>query len=308
MPSQFQHPHFDAAESIVIERKLEFIRSKTYDQPYPELLARQLIPVTHEAPAGAETIKYDIYDKVGLAQRIRSYSDNLPRADVKVREDRVPVHGYGIAYGYSKQELRASMLANSNLDAKKAAAARFGFELRVDLIGASGNGEGLIGLLNIPSANVYIVPADGTASSALWTAKTEDLILRDMNGVTTKSASLTNGIETPDTLLLPLDQYNLAAVKRVANTQATVLEFFLRTSPYIKSVIPWFRCKAAGSGATDRMVAYRRDPNKLNLEIPLEFEQNPPEARGLGVEIACEGRIAGVICAFPMSVTYGDGI
>lgn len=308
MPSQFQHPHFDAAENINIERKLEFVRSKTYDQPYPELLARQLIPVTHEAPAGAETIKYDIYDKVGLAQRIRSYSDNLPRADVKVREDRVPVHGYGIAYGYSKQELRSSIMSGANLDTKKANAARYGFELRVELIGASGNGEGLVGLLNIPNANVYTVPADGTASSALWTAKTEDLILRDMNGVCNKSASLTNGIETPDTLLMPLDQYNLAATKRVTNTTSTVLEFFLRTSPYIKSVIPWFRCKAAGSGATDRMVAYRRSPEKLNLEIPLEFEQNPPEARGLGVEIACEGRIAGVICPFPMSITYGDGI
>lgn len=309
MPSPFQHPHFDAAENINIERKLEFVRSKTYDQPYPELLARQLIPVSHEAPAGAETIKYDIYDKVGIAQRIRSYSDNLPRADVKVREDRVPVHGYGIAYGYSKQELRSSMLSGSNLDQKKAAAARFGFELRVDLIGAAGNNEGLYGLLNIPSANLYVVPADGTAASALWTAKTPDLILRDMNGVSNKSVSLTNGIEMPDTLLLPIDQYNyISSTARSATSDTTILKFFLGANPFIKSVIPWFRCKGAGAGATDRMVAYRRSPDKLSLEIPLEFEQNPPEARGLGVEIACEGRIAGVICPFPMSVTVGDGL
>lgn len=309
MAPTFSSPHFDAAENIQIERRLEYVRTRVVEQPYPELLARQIVPVTHEAPAGAETIKYDIYDKVALAQRIRSYSDNLPRADVKVREERVPVHGYGIAYGYSKQELRASLVSGANLDQKKAAAARFGFELRVDIIGAGGNGEGLVGILNIPNANIYTVPADGTGSSPLWTAKTPDQILRDLNGVANKSVGLTNGIEMPDTLALPIDQYNLiASTARSANSDTTILKFFLGSNPYIKTVIPWFRCKAAGSGATDRMVAYRRSPDKLSLEIPLEFEQNPPEPRGLGIEIACEGRIAGVICPFPMSVTYGDGI
>ncbi len=302
-------PHFDAAENVFIERKLEYVKSKVYEQPYPEFLGRQLVPVSHEVPAGAETIKYDIFDKVGMAQRIRSYSDNLPRADVKVREERSPVHGYGIAYGYSNRELRASLMANVNLDAKKANAARFGFELAVDVIAAGGNSEGLLGLLTLPNANAYTVPADGTGASALWTAKTPDQIIRDLNGVSNKSVGLTNGIEMPDTLLLPIDQYNyVASTPRASVSDTTILKFFLGASPFVKTVIPWFRCKGAGSGGTDRMVAYKRSPDKLTFEIPMEFTQQPPQLRNLAVDVPCEGEVGGVIAPYPMSVTYGDGI
>lgn len=298
----------DAAANAFIERQLEFVEAEAVRQPYPELLGRQVVPVTHRAPPGTETISYRIMDRVGIAQRIKSYSDNIPRADVNAREDRVPVHVYGMGYGYSFKELRAAAKAQVPLDAEKAQAARQGFELRVDLIAFNGNGEGLYGLLNLPNANSYVVPADGSGASALWTAKTEDLILRDLNGIATKAADLTNGVETPDTLLLPLAQFNLASVKRITNTQATVLEFFLRTNPYIRRVIPVWRCKGAGAGGTDRMVAYRADPSKVRLEIPMEFMFHTAQERGLGVEIPGEGEIAGVISPFPMSVTFGDGI
>src|SRR6266498_3526093 len=302
-------PHLDAAENVFIERKLEYVKAKVVETPYPELIGRQLVPVSHEAPAGAETIKYDIYDKVGLAQRIRSYSDNLPRADVKVREERSPVHGYGIAYGYANRELRAAIMANVNLEQRKANAARYGFELQLDIIAASGNSEGLLGLLTLTNANAYTVPADGTGSSQLWTNKTADQIIRDLNGVANKSVGLTNGIEMPDTLLLPIDQYNyIASTPRATISDTTILKFFLGANPFIKTVIPWFRCKGSGSGATDRMVAYKRSPDKLTLEIPMEFTQQPPQLRNLGVDIPCEGEIGGVICPYPMSVTYGDGI
>ena len=300
----------DAAQSMFIERQLEYVEAEILRQPYPDLLARQLVPVSHRANAGAETISYRTYDRVGVAQRIKSYADNIVRADVSAKEDRVPIHGYGIGYGYSNQEMRAAAFAGTPLDSEKALAARQGFELRVDMIGASGNGEGLYGLLNLPNANVYTVPADGTGSSALWTAKSAALILRDMNGLSGKSISLTNGIERPDTLVLPLDQYTLIATTPWATTASdtTILEFFLKNSPWVKSVIPWYRCKAAGSGSTDRMVAYRRDPSKLRLEIPMEYQLNQPQLRNYGVEVPGEGRVAGVICPFPMSVTYGDGI
>jgi hypothetical protein len=76
----------------------------------------------------------------------------------------------------------------------------------------------------------------------------------------------------------------------------------------VKTVIPWYRCKGAGEGGTNRMVAYKRNPDKLTLEIPMEFTQQPPQLRNLAVDIPCEGEIGGVICPFPLSVTYGDGI
>lgn len=308
MPLKNPVQHLDSAQNAFVERQLEAVEAEVYRQPYPEFKARSIIPVTHKVPAGAETLVYKTYDRVGLAIRIRSYSDNIPNADVNATESRSPIHGYGMGYGYSFQELRAAAFAQMALDAEKAFAARQGFEAQVENIGAAGNGEGLVGLLNIANANVYTVPADGTAASALWTAKTPDLILRDLNGLALKSVQLTNGIERPDTIVLPEELYAaISSTPRSSGSDTTILEFFLRNSPYVRSVIPWEKTKTAGSGSTKRMCAFQRNPSKLRLEIPMEFMFHAAQERGLGISIPGEGRIAGVVCPFPMAVSYGDG-
>jgi len=298
----------DAAGTAFIERQLEFVEAEVIRQPYPALIGREIVPVTHRAPPGTQTIAFKLMDRVGLAQRIKSYSDNIPRADVNAKEERVPVHNYGIGYGYSFAELRAAAKAQMPLDAEKAQAAREGFEMRVDMIAAQGNGEGLIGILNIPNANVYVVP-NGAAASPLWANKTADEILADLNGIANKGAELTNGIESPDTLLLPLESYHIITNKRLgATNDVTVAKFFLENNAYIRRIIPWFRCKGAGAGGTNRMVAYRADPSRIRLELPMEFQFHTAQERGLGVEVPGEGEIAGVICPRPMSLTFGDGI
>lgn len=298
----------DAAQTAFIERQLEQVEAEVIRQPYPALIGRQVVPVTHQARPGTQTIVARIMDRTGIAQRIKSYADNLPRAGVSVREDRVPVHVYGLGYGYTFAELRAAAVAGMPLDAEEAQAAREGFELRVDEIAAKGNGEGLIGILNLPNANAYVVP-NGAGGFATFAKKTPDEILADLFAMATKSAELTNGVEAADTLLLPLEQYHLCTTKRLgATNETTVLKFFLENNPYIKTVIPWYRCKGAGTAGADLMVAYRRDPSRIRLEIPMEYLFHSPQEKGLGVEIPGEGEIAGVICRRQMSVTYGSGI
>ena len=56
------------------------------------------------------------------------------------------------------------------------------------------------------------------------------------------------------------------------------------------------------------MCAFQRNPSKLRLEVPMEFMFHPAQERGLGIVVPGEGRIAGVVCPFPMAVTFGDGI
>ena len=55
------------------------------------------------------------------------------------------------------------------------------------------------------------------------------------------------------------------------------------------------------------MVAYQRDPMVLQLEIPQEFEQFPPQARGLSFVVPCHARIGGVHMHYPLAVAYMDG-
>lgn len=299
----------DADESIFFLKELEAVKSKAYDVLYPEYKCRRLIPVSFEAGPGAETIKYEQYDSVGVAKIINSYADDLPRADVKGKEFRSPVKSLGASYGYSVQEIRSARMAKKPLEQRKANAAKKAIQIKENKIAFFGDSaSGLQGLINHPNIQEYTVPADGTGSSKLWSTKTAAQILRDMVGMVTQVVSVTKGVETPDTLLLTIDHYNVVANTQMPNLNMTILKFFLENNPYIKNVEWLLELKAAGAGATDRMMTYRRDPEKLTLEIPQDFEQFPPQEKGLEFVVACHERIGGIIFPYPLSACFGDGI
>lgn len=297
------------AESAFFERQLEHVKAKTYDKLYPEFKARKLIPVSYETPAGAKTITYQSFDRVGVAKIIASYADDLPRADVKGTEHHSPVKTIGSSYGYNLEEIEGAMMAGLPLEQRKANAARFACEAQLDSIAAVGNADhGLQGLLNIANALGHTV-ANGAAGTKTWKTKTNAEKLADLAGIVKYIIAQTNGVEIPDTLLLPEDQYaDIAQAQLSSGVAETVLSFFLRTNPYIKAVMPWAKLAGAGDGGTNRMVCYKRDPDKLTLEIPLEFEQRPAQERNLEMIVPCRMKTGGVICPYPLSVAYGDGI
>ena len=132
-----------------------------------------------------------------------------------------------------------------------------------------------------------------------------------MSAVPNNIVTTTKEVEQPDTMLLPLAQYGLIATTPMSPTNAsnvTILEFFLRTNPYIKMVEPWYALTGAGAGGFDRMVVYRRDPDALMLVIPQEFEQFPPQQRGLEFLVPCHARCGGVQTPYPLSICYADHI
>ena len=302
--------HLDANESVFFSRELEFVKSKSYNVMYPELKARSLIPVSFEAGPGAETITYEQYDQVGMAKIVASYADDLPRADIKGKEFTSRVRSLGDAYGYNIQEIRAAKMVGKPLEQRKANAAKRAMEQKVDAIAALGDADfGLLGLINHPNISSTTLPADGTGASTLWNTKTPLLIIRDMNKVANFIVENTKEVEQPDTMLMPVEQYNyISSTPMSVDNSMTILKMFLANSPYIKNVIPWNKLKGAGAGGLDRMIAYNKSPEKLTLEIPQDFEQLDVEQRGLEFLVPCHSRIGGVIIYYPLSVAYADGL
>lgn len=296
-------------DSAFIERQLEAVKAKTYDVKYADLMARQLLPVSHETPAGAETIKYNSYDMFGLAKVIEAYATDLPRSDVRVTESRQVIKSLGTSYGYNVQELRAAQMAQMPLEQRKANSARRAIEQRIDIIASLGDAvNGLTGILNLPNAQTYTIP-NGGGGMQLWSTKTGLEILADMNLAAAQIVTSTNDIEHPSTIAVPVKQYAIISMTPVnSGIPATVLEHFLKSSPWVKEVIPWYRLSGAGAAGSDRMLVYSRDPDHLWLDIPQEFEQFPVQPLGLEFRIPCHARCAGVICPYPLSVLYGDHI
>lgn len=300
----------DSDESIFFGRELEKVKAKTYDVLFPEYKALQLIPMGEDVDPGAETIRYESFEDVGIAQLLASYSDDVPRADVKGKENRSPVKPLASSYAYNLQEIRAAKMAGKPLVQRKANAAKRAIDYKQNLIGFFGDSAtGLLGLVNNPNIQEYTVPADGAGSAKTFVSKTADLMLRDMNGVCNQIFSVTMGVHSATTLLLPLAQYTRVATTMMGvNANETVLSFFLKTQPFCKEVTWLNELKLAGAASTDRMIAYMKSPDVLTLEIPQPFEQLPVQEEGFEFVTYCHQRTGGVIVYYPLAICFGDGI
>lgn len=310
LPDVVNSPRLDADQTVFFARELEHVKAKSYDVRYAELKARSLIPVSNEAGPGAESITYYQYDMFGVAKIIGTYAKDLPRADVRGKKFTSPVETVATSYGYTLQDIRAAAMANKPLEQRKANAARRAFEQTVNTIALFGNSAynlpGFLSNANIPNA---AVANDGDGATTTWSTKTPDQILRDMNALVNGIVKLTKGAEVPTTLLLPVDQYTMiASTARSPNSDTTILEYFLDNNPFIKEVDWVNELAGAGTGSTDLMVAYKRDPDAMTLEIPQEYEQLPVQEVGLEFLVPCHGRIGGCIMYYPLSASFGYGI
>ena len=299
----------DAGESAFFVRELEYIKAKSYDTKQKSLKAMMLLPVSTEADPGAETITYRRYTQVGTAAIVSDYAENSPRVDIYGAEYTSKVYTISDSFGYSRQEIRRARMSGKNLDVRRASAAKRAFEEKIESIAWSGDvAHSISGFIAYPGITLYTVP-NGAAGTKTWITKTPDEIIKDVKGLVLAVTDTTNGIEIPDTLLLPYAQYMDIATRRVTDGDSkTVLTYIKDNFPMLKNIEWLTQLKAAGAGATDQMMCYSKSPDSLTLEIPMPYTQLPPQTKGLGFEIMTEGRCGGIIVYYPLSISYGIGI
>jgi len=299
----------DAGESAFFARQLEQIAAKTYDIKYAELKSLKFLPVDTSINPGVEAYTYRQFELFGVAKIVADYAKDFPNANVNGKEFTSKIKSLGAGYGYSIQEIRAAAFAQMPLDQAKANAARRAIMQGHDNIARDGDStNGLTGFLGLSNTTSFVVP-NGAAGTATWATKTPDEIVADLNGIANGIVSSTKEIEVPDTILLPIAQYTYIASRRMGDGDSTtILKHFLMSNPYIKTVESWYALTGAGSGGTDRMVCYRKDPDAVRYLAPVVFESFPPELEGMQYSVACHGRSGGVVCPYPLSVSYGDGI
>ncbi len=151
----------DADESAVLARELESIEKIVTETRYPELKALLYVPLIVGVDPGAETYTWRRSDKVGTAKVIANRADDLPRVDISLTENYVPIRGVGNVYDYTVQELRAFKLAKSrgssiSLDQERAKSARLFIERKIDAMVATGEPDiaAITGMINNSSVNI----------------------------------------------------------------------------------------------------------------------------------------------------------
>ena len=308
----------DANETIYFVEQLNYVKGKAYEKKYPLLKAASglVIPISQEADTADDTITYEFYDKVGMAKIIANYADDLPRVDVKGQRFTSDIRGIGDSYEYSIQDIRKGAKTGKSLPQRKSIAARKGNDQTVDKIAWYGDSEyNLIGLLNNPNITAAAVKVGVTSGKYIWPEKNPDEVLSDMNDSVTDTFELTQGIDMPDTMLLPIAQHALVSKTRLAaGTDTTILQFFLANNPSITSV-EWINemnavdpLPSGDTGPKDCMVSYYKDSEYLSLEIPQTFEQFPAQPVNLSWVVNCHSRCGGVIIPYPLVVRVTEGI
>jgi len=318
MPKRFTN--LDGQESIYFSRQLEHVKTRTYDQPFPEMKALNgLMPISMEAGPAADTITARSFTEHGIAQFLSSYADDLPRVDISGVEESIKVRSIGDSFGYTVQDVRYAAKAGIPLQASKAIAARRAIEMLINKSAwkaraADKTYQGLTGLLYHANVTSYKVAVEG--SDYVWADKTADAIIADINTLVNTPIRLSKGYEVPDTFLCPIEQFTLiSTTPRSTYSDTTILEFVKKANPHITKW-DWLEelndvnpVPSTGAVAnTDCAITYKNSIDKFSLEIPQGYEQFPPQEKGLEFIVPCHARFASVFVYYPISIAIAENI
>lgn len=314
--SVYGSERLDANETAVLTQQLEYMRARTADIERPPFKARTLVPITSEVDPGAETWSYSQWDRAGMAKIVANYADDIPKVATFAKKFVNTVETIALGYGWSWLDLQRTARAGVPLQTRLAQAVRDGFEQKIEIIGAIGITEtGATGLLNNVNVPQISAAAPGTGSSTAWGGgdKTPQEVLNDLHAMEDAIIVNTKGTRFPDTLVLPLAKYRYiqktpVSVAGGANPRDTIMSIFLEKSSTVTSIEWWQFCDTINTGGTPRALMYSRNPIVVHLELPLEQQEMPPQAKNLSLEINSVGRIGGVAWEYPLAGVYMNGI
>lgn len=304
----------DANESVFFQQELEYVKSRSYDVLYAALNARKWIPISRDNAPHAKTITYKQYDNRGQAKWIASYADDLPRCDIIAKEFSVPVRSFGESYGWDVFEIKASAANGTRLEqrnANSAASAFAQFENDVAWFAKGGDEDaGVTGLLY--NSNITV----SNAPTGTWATATPDQIIADIGFCLRNIISLTKGVERADTCLMGLDAFTLIKTTRLTDSSKTIFDFVQSAWPDVMfegvneldDVSPKPSTPTVPGSTTNILLAYKRSPDKLTLEVVMDYTTEPPEKRNLEWVINTYGRTGGVIVYYPLSVHIVEGV
>lgn len=300
-----------AALGFVISQTTH-VEQQVNETVYPDIQYPQLIPVDTSANPLAQTVTYFSSDKFGAAKWINGNADDIPLAGTEKSKHETSVYEAGIGYGYGWLEVRRAMMLGQSLQADDAMAARRAYEEMVDRVALKGDAEkGFQGLINNSSVDAASAPTGDWGG----TGTTSDDVLNDVNSALLAVGTGTLYTSVADTLLLSFDKMNFLATTRLGDTETTLLRFLRENNTYTAMTgrpltIRGVRgLETAGALGTQRMVAYRRDPQVLKLHIPMPHQFFPVHQDGpLRFVVPGVFRLGGLDIRRPAEVKYRDGI
>lgn len=222
---------------------------------------------------------------------------------------------WGAEVKYTLPELASAQKLGRPIDAQKYDGMKLKWQMDVDESVYIGDADlAYKGLVNSDSTVTHASVATGATGSTLWSQKTPDEILADVNTLLTNTYIASGTAIVPDELRLPPVQWSYIVSQKVSNAGNVSILEFLRANSMCNAangkplnILPVKWLTGRGVGAANRMMCYTRDKNRVRYPL-VPLQRTPIEFRGLWQITTYYGRLGQIEIVYSDTIQYADGI
>ncbi len=238
----------------------------------------------------------------------------LPGVDVNGNKIMTPIRALARELSYTEIELQRSQLTGQPIDVQKVNALNTLYQMNTDQMVYIGDTiVGATGLVNSALVTADTV-ATGMNGSKLWSEKTPDEILADVNSLITAQWSASAFAVCAEKLLLPPANFSYIASQKVSSAGNVSILNFLKANCISLSIngkeldiqpVKWLTGR--GPDSANRMVVYTNKMDRVRFPmVPIQrYTAYYSGIRFAAPYIYAFGEVEFV---YPETVRYGDGI
>lgn len=223
---------------------------------------------------------------VGLGKAYSGTGGDIPLAEVLYDTVSLDIKPGAIGYQYSIHEVATALAMGVSLEADKIAAARLAFEKHMANVAWLGEPEtGLNGFYNQTGVSK-------TAKTIDFENATPTQILDFFNTMIFDALDVSDetGIDI-DTIILPTTVSRVLSSRVTSDNNPTLLLDFVKKNNEAVlegrniEIVANKRGNGRGDTDADRIVAYRKDPNCIEMRIPQELQFQPAQPKDLDIYV-----------------------
>lgn len=283
-------------------QELHKIKSQAYEKDYPAGSALRVFPVTNELSDTDKTFEYQTFDKVGLAQIIADYTDDLPTVDALMSSEFGKVFRLGNAFLISIDEIKAGQRTGKSLSVRKANAAQLAHDMLVNKLVFKGSAPHKI-------KSVFDHPNITKVVSKKWMdgeTKKPEVASDELTQAIEKIETLTLGQHRGTHILIPPSMRKVLTV-RMPETTESYLEYFQKQNGglTIEAIAELEDYDGKGNKAA---LVYEKDPMNMSIEIPEAFNMLPAQPKDLHFKVPCTSKCTGLTIYRPLTLVLITGL
>ncbi len=312
MKHKVNDQRLDSSTTVFLERELLAVDPTKYMELFEGLRAMDFVPPISGIAPYDRSYEYSMWTITGEAKAYGDNARDLPRVGVRRQPFTRSIAPIGASYGWTVDDIRAASARGVPLEETTVIAAMMAIKRKLDRRIALGDTDlGYTGLVNdaqiINDNNVSPVSNYSTAANKLDSL---NKLVADTRTRLKQATEMPGGDGIPAfnkfQVLLPTADYAFAKQTPIsANYPTSILQVFMdNNSEWLSGVSEWSVLDNLDGGNEGRAVCYPLNPAALGHATARFYNEEPPQASGLNIEIPCHAASGGTVIRFPVAFSY----